>query len=171
MSVEINKISLFFSFIRRFSSFYFLFFSFSSAKKLHMWRSFFVVCHSQGLRTWWRINFQLKADSTHLQFRLRDVNLAAINKLDDELKVGKCNFWRHDDDWMFARVLNEKFLEIWWACWQNDLQMTVDVERKLVDANCKLLLYGISVNYSRMLKLHRRTFRHLVARETCQLSC
>jgi hypothetical protein len=47
-----------------------------------------------------------------LQFRLRNVDLSAINKFDDELQIRECNFGRHYDDWMLARVLDEKFLEI-----------------------------------------------------------
>lgn len=49
--------------------------------------------------------------ATHLQFSFGDVNFAAINKLDDELKVGECDFRRHDDDRMLARILDKKFLE------------------------------------------------------------
>jgi hypothetical protein len=46
-----------------------------------------------------------------LQLGFGDVNLAAINKLDDELKVSEGDLRRHDDDGMLARILHEKLLK------------------------------------------------------------
>lgn len=58
----------------------------------------------------------------HLQLGFGYVDFAAINKLDDELEIGKCNFRRHDDDRMLTRILDEKLLEKWWACWKHHLK-------------------------------------------------
>jgi hypothetical protein len=66
---------------------------------------FIAFCHSQGLRT------EIALTCTHLQLRFGDVNLAAINKLDDELEVSEGDLRRHDDDGMLAGILHEKLLK------------------------------------------------------------
>lgn len=47
----------------------------------------------------------------HLQLGLGHVDFAAINKLDDELEIGKGDLRRHDDDRVLARILDEQLLE------------------------------------------------------------
>lgn len=63
--------------------------------------------------------------ATHLQFRFGYVDLAAVHKLDNELKVGERHFGRHDYDRMFARILYKELLKECGTSWQHHLQRKI----------------------------------------------
>lgn len=84
--------------------------------------SFSRSTHDKQLRRA-RLSYRINGSfCTHLQFCLGHINLAFVDELNDELKVDECDFWRHDYDWMLARVFHQKFLEERRACGQNDLK-------------------------------------------------
>lgn len=48
----------------------------------------------------------------HLKLRLRNVDLAAVDELDDELEVIEADVLRHDDRRVFAGVRQQELLEV-----------------------------------------------------------
>lgn len=102
--------------------------AFTRAWVVHIWflnesaSHFFVVSFSRSTQCCSNAINGQAFKCTHLQFRFRHVDLPAVHEFNDELKIGKCNFRWHDDDRMFTRILDQKFLKERWTCRQNDLQ-------------------------------------------------
>lgn len=59
---------------------------------------------------------------THLKPRLRDVDLPAINELDDELEICEAHVLRHDDRRMFTGIRQQQLLEVGTAGRQHHLR-------------------------------------------------
>lgn len=49
---------------------------------------------------------------THLKLRLWDVDLPAVDELDDELEVVEAHVLRHDDGRVFTGVRQQEFLKV-----------------------------------------------------------
>lgn len=59
----------------------------------------------------------------HLKLRLRNVDLAAVDELDDELEVVEADVLGHDDRRVFARIRQQELLEIGAASRQHHLNI------------------------------------------------
>lgn len=73
-----------------------------------------------GRRTRRKIDLILRR--AHLKLRLRNVDLAAVDELDDELEVVEADVLRHDDRRVFAGVRQQELLEVGAAGRQHHLK-------------------------------------------------
>lgn len=70
----------------------------------------------KNIERWKRSLFPLDAvvssDIAHLQGTLHHVDLAAVHVVDDHAQILVGNALRHDDDRMFARIVEQKALQV-----------------------------------------------------------
>lgn len=75
----------------------------------------------------------------HLKLRLWDVDLPAVDELDDELEVVEAHVLRHDDGRVFAGIRQKKFLKVGTTGRQHHLRTQRKMNRNRDDVEREII--------------------------------